>query len=120
MVFELLAVLVGDHLVTGRLQDALDHLQLRQRIIDHHDLSHALVLPAEVHPAPLGHGTTARWGLRRGVHLLQTPYQPRFSAGLDGMCKADKEMSWIQGFRAVQAFFHGRARPRDNGWTSVH
>jgi len=35
-----------------------------------------------------------------------------FSAGLEGICEADKEMSWIQGFLAVLAGFRGRAQPK--------
>src|SRR5882724_5256605 len=38
----------------------------------------------------------------RGVHLLQTPYQPRFSAVLDAVLGVSGPMPWIQGFPAVR------------------
>ena len=42
---EELSVLVGDHLVASGLENALDHLELRHRVIHHHDLAHEVFLP---------------------------------------------------------------------------
>ena len=37
----------------------------------------------------------------REVHLLQTPYQPRFSAVLGAVLDVFRAMPWIQGFPAL-------------------
>src|ERR1700704_3108903 len=43
----------------------------------------------------------------RGVHLLQTAYQPRFSAVLDTVLDVPGPMPWIQGFPAVRGRIGG-------------
>jgi len=42
----MLAISVGDHLVAGGLENALDHLQFRHHVIHHHDLAQELILPS--------------------------------------------------------------------------